>query len=347
MRSRRQNILERLEATQGDVHAQAAVMADFLLSAFPENQRDVLRDSLDAAGVLHWFDSGLLQHVLDISTEDARSRFETLKTLNFVESYGRSRSGLYNVHEATRLGWRKLLAKEASVRFRRLSFRAAACFADDRSPAGRVEWSYHLLCGDPDAGATALEALSREWGDSARPEDRYALATALEELGAAGLIAGRARAWTLLFIAWTRRSRGDTARLTDAAAEALKLATETGDAMAEADAQCLLGDVLQAQGQLAAAKDAYGQSLAICRRVAEQDPSNAGWQRGLALAWLRLARLDVAAGRHGTALALYENSFRIQTALGDRTERNAQWAQDNEVVQSELAWCRSQVSGPE
>jgi hypothetical protein len=49
-----------------------------------------------------------------------------------------------------------------------------------------------------------------------------------------------------------------------------------GDAQAEADAECILGDVLQAQGKLGEAQAAFAECLAINRRLAEQDPGNAG-----------------------------------------------------------------------
>ena len=45
-----------------------------------------------------------------------------------------------------------------------------------------------------------------------------------------------------------------------------------------------VGDVLQAQGKLSEAQAAFGEYLAISRRLAEQDPTNAGWQRDLAVA---------------------------------------------------------------
>ena len=45
-----------------------------------------------------------------------------------------------------------------------------------------------------------------------------------------------------------------------------------------------VGDVLQAQGKLEKAQAAFAEYLAISRRLAEQDPSNPGWQRVLATA---------------------------------------------------------------
>ena len=118
----------------------------------------------------------------------------------------------------------------------------------------------------------------------------------LDELESAGLVAGRARLWTLLESTWTRESRGETAQLANIADQALHLARETRDERAEADAQCLVGRVLQAQGQLEAARAAFAESLAISRRLAELDPSNARWQRDLAVAHSKVGGVLQARG---------------------------------------------------
>src|SRR4029077_17812478 len=107
-----QDLLQRLGETQGDAHAQAALTAEFLVLARPDEEREPLRAALDAAAVLHWFDAGLLGKVLAIPDEDARSWFQTLKEHSFVEHY-RGESDLhYNLHESTRLGWRIRFAHE-------------------------------------------------------------------------------------------------------------------------------------------------------------------------------------------------------------------------------------------
>ena len=44
-----------------------------------------------------------------------------------------------------------------------------------------------------------------------------------------------------------------------------------------------VGDVQQAQGDLAGALQSYRDSLAIRERLAKSDPGNAGWQRDLSV----------------------------------------------------------------
>ena len=186
------DLLQRLQETQGDIRAQAAVTAEFLIATKQAKDQKLLRAALDAAAILRWFDVDLLAKVLEITQDGAQSIFHLLTTFSFVEHYRRGGTEHYNIHEATRLGWRKKLAQETTEYFRALSTRAASCFADRRTPAATIEWIYHLLCGDPEHGASELEQLDREWSDRGRPEDRYALAAALQELYDTRVVDGRA-----------------------------------------------------------------------------------------------------------------------------------------------------------
>jgi tetratricopeptide (TPR) repeat protein len=338
--------LRALEAAQGDQGALARAAVDLAYTTLSEAQRKVLKDALDAAAIPHWFDETILTAVLDVSQDDALSRLARLRTLRTVERFPARGETALNVHEAARLALRRRLAETATERFRTLSSNACRHFAHDLSPAGRIEWIFHLLSADPERGASELEALYRDWRGRARPEDRDALAVALKELEGSGLVRGRARAWTLLVIAWTRAARGESAQLTDVAKEALQLAQAAADSSAEADAQCLLGDVLQAQGQLEAAQAAYGEYLAISRRLAEQDPSNAGWQRDLAVAHSQVGGVLQARGDLGAAEAAYENSVLIFKELTERVSDNAEWAFDFEFLEYKLLSIRSQMARP-
>ncbi|HMO66405.1 MAG TPA: hypothetical protein PKE47_14465, partial [Verrucomicrobiota bacterium] len=171
-----EHLIERLRAAGDDPQAQAAATAEFIVLACPEAERGAMREALDAAAVLRWFDAGLLGRLLGLDEAGAGRRFQALQELPFIERFLRGRHETRNVHEATRLGWRRRLFREDSGRFRALSARAAEAFAADASPAGRIEWIYHLLAADPELGATRLEELDRAWAGTARPEDSYALA---------------------------------------------------------------------------------------------------------------------------------------------------------------------------
>jgi hypothetical protein len=135
-----EQLMQRLEAASGDTRAQAAVAAEFVLMARPEPEREPLRSALDAAAVLRWFDEALLREVLDIADHEARKLFEELKALEFVECYRVGEHDRRSVHESARLGWRKQLAHDQPEYFALLSTKVAACFVDDFSPAGRIDW---------------------------------------------------------------------------------------------------------------------------------------------------------------------------------------------------------------
>jgi tetratricopeptide (TPR) repeat protein len=327
-----QDLLQRLRETQGDARAQAALTAGFLVLARPNEEREPLRAALDAAAVLHWFDAELLGKVLAIPDEDSRIWSQTLKKHSFVEHY-RGESDLhYNLHESTRLGWRIRFASERPKRFRDLSLRASSCFADDPTPGGRIEWIYHLLCGNPELAAAELEKLDREWSGSARPEHRSALAAALQELVDTDLVKGRARAWSLLTVGWTRDARGETAQLAELAAEAFRLACEAGDKSAEADAKCLVGDVLLIRGKLDAAQKAYHEFLSLRRHLAEQDPNDADWQRELTMALSRVGHVLHAQGNLTAAQAAFEEDLAISRRLAEQDPSNAGWQRDLAVA---------------
>jgi tetratricopeptide (TPR) repeat protein len=329
-------LIRSLEATKGDLHAKAVVGAEFLLSALPEVERTPLRAALDAATVLRWFDASLLEQVLEISANEATQRFRELRAMSFVERFPSHDRELSNVHEATRLGWRKRLAREEPERFQILSARAAICFASNLSSTGRIEWIYHLLCAEPEHAATELEKLSRDWHSSARPEERYALATALKELEDLELVNGRPLVWIRLVRAWTDQSRGQTAGLAEAAHFILKLAASLFDMRAEADAQCMLGDSFEVEGKLDDAASAFKKSLSICQQLAEQDPDNAGWQRDLATAHSRVGEVFKAQGRLAEAQTAFTKDLAISQQLAEQDPSDAGRQRDLGVAHSKM-----------
>jgi len=105
---------------------------------------------------------------------------------------------------------------------------------------------------------------------------------------------------------------------------------------------CLIraSGVLEAQGKLAEAGAAFGENLSISRRLAKQDPTNARWQRELAVACCVLARVHRKCGRHDAALALCEEAEGIMSSLVEMFPDFAGWRSDRDVIAKELALCR-------
>jgi tetratricopeptide (TPR) repeat protein len=311
-------LLRRLAETQTDTQAQSALAAEFVLASRPEPERQSLRATLDVAAVLRWFNATLLAKMLEISNKEAQERFEVFKALPFVESYRSGEQDLRDVHESTRLAWRTQLAEGTPGLFRALSAAAAKCFSDDQTPAGRIEWIYHLLCSEPDYGATQLESLDRNWSNRAWLDDRYALAAALDELEKTRFLQGRARLWVFLVLAWTRQTKGDEAHLLEPALAALKLARDLGDLRAEFSAQGLAGDAFQAKGNLTEALSAYGRCLEVGKQLAQRSAADVELQRDLVLAHLRIAKVLKVQGKLKQAYAAIEHALAISRQLADQ-----------------------------
>ena len=321
-----------LQAAAGDPAKLALATADLAFPALPPGERLALREALAAAAIAHWFDANILADLLEITAEESRVLHGRLCQLTVVEPFPARGETAVNVHEAARLALRKSLAAERTDWFRTLSERTATHFAKEPTPAARIEWIYHRLCSAPDEAASELERLDRDWSGTAHPEDREALAVALRELAGTGLIDARALLWASLCIAWVRLGRGETAQLGDDALSIRKLARDLGDAPAEADAECILGDVLQAQGKLGEAQAAFAECLAITRRLAEHDPNNAGWQRELAVAHNRVGGVLKAQGKLGEAQAAFAEALAISRRLAEQDPSNAGWQRDLAVA---------------
>jgi hypothetical protein len=105
------------------------------------------------------------------------------------------------------------------------------------------------------------------------------------------------------------------------------------------------------QGKLVEAQAAYGERLRIRSRLAESDPTNFEWQRGLALAYGSLARLKLKSNEHADALPLYAEAARIYRELADRAPDFTESENERKAVESDLLRCRTLVSeaveGPE
>ena len=64
-----------------------------------------------------------------------------------------------------------------------------------------------------------------------------------------------------------------------------------------------------AQGKLEEAAKAYGETLAIFKKLAEGDPTNTGWQRDLYVSYWRLADLSERRNDDGEAKGYWKASL--------------------------------------
>src|SRR5271166_4398498 len=89
-----------------------------------------------------------------------------------------------------------------------------------------------------------------------------------------------------------------------------------------------IGEVQQAQGDLAAALTSYQASLAIAERLAKADPGNAGRQRDLSVSYEKIGEMQQAQGDLAAALASYQASLAIRERLAKADPGNAGWQRD-------------------
>ncbi|WP_374692181.1 SEC-C metal-binding domain-containing protein, partial [Accumulibacter sp.] len=98
-----------------------------------------------------------------------------------------------------------------------------------------------------------------------------------------------------------------------------------------------IGDLLQAQGDLAGAGAAYRADLAIAERLAASDPGNAGWQRDLSVSHNKIGDLLRAQGDLAGAGAAYRASHAIRERLAASDPGHPGWQRDLMVSYAKLA----------
>jgi tetratricopeptide (TPR) repeat protein len=89
-----------------------------------------------------------------------------------------------------------------------------------------------------------------------------------------------------------------------------------------------IGDLLEAQGRLAAALVSHQAALGIRERLAKADPNNTGWQRDLSVAQENVGDVLRTQGNLPGALASYQASLAIRDRLAKADPSNAEWQRD-------------------
>jgi tetratricopeptide (TPR) repeat protein len=97
-----------------------------------------------------------------------------------------------------------------------------------------------------------------------------------------------------------------------------------------------IGDVQQAQGNLASALTSYTAGLAIAERLAKADPANAEWQRDLSVSHNRIGDAQHAQGNLAAALTSYTAGLAIAERLAKADPANAQWQRDLSVSHNKV-----------
>jgi tetratricopeptide (TPR) repeat protein len=131
-------------------------------------------------------------------------------------------------------------------------------------------------------------------------------------------------------------TRGSLAEAKKAFAAASHAAARNSDDHDLATSYNKIGDVQEAQGDLAGALTSYRDSLAIIDRLAQSDPGNATWQRDLSVAYSRIGDVQMVQGDRAGALTSYRDSFAIIDRLAQSDPGNASWQRDLSVSYSRI-----------
>jgi len=102
--------------------------------------------------------------------------------------------------------------------------------------------------------------------------------------------------------------RGEAAQLEAEARDVADLAHTASDPSGIGRTQFLLGDVLQTKGRLNEALAAFREAFAIFQHLAATAPSNAAWQRDLALAHNKLGQAYQGMGNEENAQSSYRSA---------------------------------------
>jgi tetratricopeptide (TPR) repeat protein len=86
-----------------------------------------------------------------------------------------------------------------------------------------------------------------------------------------------------------------------------------------------------AQAKLQDALDAYQQSLKIRQTLAEQDKSNADWQRNLWMSYIEVGDVLLTQGKLVEAMDAYQQSFKLRQILAGQETSNSSLQRDLEV----------------
>src|SRR5579863_8060516 len=152
-----------LTAAAGDPAKLALASIDFAFPQLSEDERAALKETLEVVAIPHWYDEEFLNALLEMPAHECAARLVHLRDLTVIETFRARGFARLNVHQAARLAIRRQLNRDQPGRFLELSRRAASWFGDDATSAARIEWVYHLLCGDSERGADECRRLDQEW----------------------------------------------------------------------------------------------------------------------------------------------------------------------------------------
>jgi tetratricopeptide (TPR) repeat protein len=327
--------LRELEAVRNNPALLLLATIDVVHPEQSEEARKRLKDALLVAAVPHWCDAAFLASLLDVAINAAELVFRDLGTLQVTEPFPARGKNAINVHESARLTLREHLRTAAPERWKALSLRAIGHLQGTTEPHSRIEALYHLFAVDQAEAAIECERLDRELSDG-RWDSRHALSLSLQELNAAHWLEGAASVEARIVPLRIALDRGEAASQSGEARNILALARMASPPARIAEAELLLGCVLETQGQLGDALPAFERSESILLQLTREGQPNSGWQRDLIAVSAKVGDVHQEQGRLEDALGRFRRSLAISERLATSDPSNASWQRDLGVALSRV-----------
>ena len=89
-----------------------------------------------------------------------------------------------------------------------------------------------------------------------------------------------------------------------------------------------IGNIEQAQGNLAAALTSFQAGMVIAQKLTAADPGNSQWQQDLSVSHIRIGDIEKAQGNLAAALTSFQVSMAIRRKLVATDPSNSQWQLD-------------------
>jgi tetratricopeptide (TPR) repeat protein len=313
-----------LKAAAGDPAMLALASVDLAYGDFPEQERERLREALEAASVPHWVDESVLALLVGAAGPESAQLLARLRSLRLIEAFPARGAGAVNVHQASRIVLRESLRRGKHERFVLLSVRAREAMVRRNEIAQQIEALYHHFAIDQEAATSEWEALERE---VAHPLHLSAIAAAMDELGNEGWLEGAGKAAAILSRSLVKMLRGESIGLEAPAREAIALGHMSDRSVLVGFGMCVLGEALSRKGDFKGALEAFRTYLEVFERLANDDPK---WYHEVAVAHSRIADVEEEEGKLDAALSSMQTCLAIIEELVKSAREN--WNLQREVA---------------
>ncbi len=338
------DFLRRIMAAQSADERHWIVTENLLNSLRPD-----LAQLAYAATIPHWFDAGILAALRPALAEQAEKLYADLQRLPFVEPFARRGHNVHELTRRLMLAhlwqsnreefvalsrraaeyfnhvmsapvqpllelipvWQKDELSDDEIRARIQAWQTEhAAETTPPEPHMQIEFIYHLLIADADAGANAVRDQGLAWHD----EFDYtyaslnALARAVREHADAGRVDGRAKGWGNFFEALIAQYTYESHK----AIELFNSVLTANYPDNQLNANCIqrLGDVHVRLSELPQARARYEEALPLYRSI--------GDKLGEANCIQRLGNVHVALSELPQARARYEEALPLYRSIGER-----------------------------